>query len=365
MVEEVLCLNDDSVLADCENCFLNPNHCEGHLTNSSDLYTEEDYSEFKKWLTDPHTCVHCGGLASIWNHRLKEVIWECKSCNEAIGFPPVKTQELLEEIPWTEINSHTTSRGKAVYRYLPIYLLKYLRETFGHLSLAFSGGTDSTLLLLLCKEHGIKIDSIVFHNTRLNGKTANLYVRETIRKLGYSEIFHITLPKFSLAEIKQMIKEDYQKATRCSSHSKNKYRCCKATKEKPMRDWLTSQDLRNETTCIIRGVRADESHARFANRLMLIRTGKIYFHDFYDALPVKVSDPIFLVTEEWKREELLRLCAKYNLELPTSSGCALCPIFMKFILKSNNPKAAKEEGLREMLSFFDQTSITDFLGVES
>ena len=98
---------------------------------------------------------------------------------------------------------------------------------------------------------------------------------------------------------------------------------------------------------------------------MLIRKGKLYFHDFYDALPVKVSDPIFLVTEEWKREELLKLCSKYNLELPTSSGCALCPIFMKFILKSNNPKAAKEEDLEEMLSFFGQTTLTEFMEAES
>ena len=84
---------------------------------------------------------------------------------------------------------------------IPIRHLKYLRKQFETLILAYSGGTDSTLLLLIMHDYNIKPDHIVFGNTGIEYPETVTNVHETINKLGYLDQFTEIFPEISRKEI--------------------------------------------------------------------------------------------------------------------------------------------------------------------
>jgi len=215
-------------------------------------------------------------------------------------------------------------------RQLPIRHMRYLRKKFDTLILAYSGGTDSTLLLLLTKEYDISLDYVVFNNTGIEYPETVKYVHEVIEKLEYKDKFREIRPKVSVKETIQMILEDFEKLYSACRHNKNEYRCCYYVKKMPLIYFLRENHLDKWSTCIMRGMRANESSLRLRHALELVESGQFYFHKLKHSRYTKVADPIRFLSETTKNEYLQGLCKKYNIPLPETSGCSICPIFYKF-----------------------------------
>lgn len=223
------------------------------------------------------------------------------------------------------------SRARLIQQIIPVRHLKYLRKNFDNLILAYSGGTDSTLLMLIMRDFDITLDHIVFGNTGIEYPETVKNVHETIDKLGYLDKFTEIYPEVSRKQIAQYIIEDFDKVFACNArYDKSDYRCCYYAKEKPMKKWLQESGYDKEKTCILRGLKLVDSSGRMLSGATLIQYGKFYFYDYKHAKYAKCANPIQLVTEERKSLWLPKLCDKHDVVLPDKSGCSICPIYYRF-----------------------------------
>ena len=71
-----------------------------------------------------------------------------------------------------------------VETFYPLKVLKYLRENFEALILSYSGGMDSTLLLLYALRYDIEWDHIIFINTKLEAPETFRYIKAVKDALG-------------------------------------------------------------------------------------------------------------------------------------------------------------------------------------
>ena len=273
-----------------------------------------------------------------------------------------KNQTTLEDISWLDPNPRSMMLFKSIIKLLPKKILQFNRSDCDNLVVAFSGGTDSTLLLLICKEYNIELNHIVLNNTRLMAPETNKYVRRVIKQLGYEDIFDVTLPEMKRSELIELILEDHKRITKCGGYSKSWYRCCKEAKEKPMKEWLKKNDLKNDQTIICRGVRGTESTQRFQGTFGILERNHLYNRTWAMAPPTRVSDPLLLMPDDIKRELLLFYASKYRIDLPRPSGCIYCPIYYKFLDKKGGDNGGH---LQELLDLFqsseNQTQILKFI----
>lgn len=232
--------------------------------------------------------------------------------------------------------------------------LKYLRKKFEKLYLAYSGGTDSTLLLLIIIQQKIKIDGITFENTRLEYPETIKTVHKTIEILGLQELYTEIFPKKTAHELAKMIIEDFDKIVTCPSkrYDKSDYRCCYHAKEKPVVDWLKENDLEHESTCVLRGIKYCDSSGRFLAGLSIIEAGHFYFHDYKHGKHSKVADPLKLVSEPRKKRWLEDLVKRYKVPMPDKSGCMICPIYIRLA----RGEQRKDPRFQIAVRFFDKMS---------
>jgi len=222
-------------------------------------------------------------------------------------------------------------RELTFFSLVPINIIRYLKTQFKNIILTYSGGTDSTLLLLLIAKFGDLNDltSIVFNNTRLSSRAQQEYVETVIQKLSLTSKFTIIVPEKTRAELLELIKEDMASA-KDKKHSKHLYRCCVEAKEKPFIKYLKDNDFHNEQTVVLRGIRAFESSMRFNTIMQLIRTGQVYYNRPRYSRKIFVSNPIFMVPDRYKEIILKNLCSEFHLPMPVGTGCVECPIFLKY-----------------------------------
>jgi len=218
------------------------------------------------------------------------------------------------------------SREKALATKLPLVILKYLRKKFEKLILAYSGGTDSTLLLLLSRPF---LDGIVYNNTGLELGETVAYVHKAIDTLGLRHMYVELRPELKPRELAKMVLEIFNR-TQGQPYDKHDYRCCWHAKEKPMVQWVRREALDKESTCILRGIRAFDSSQRLMSSMRLISSGHLYHHNFRHCKKAQVSEPLLLLTEDLKWSYLSKLCSEVKLPLPEKTGCAICPIYYRF-----------------------------------
>ena len=221
-------------------------------------------------------------------------------------------------------------RFRCIERAIPRRVLNFLRKSFDTLILAYSGGTDSTLLLLICKMMELPLDKIVFGNTRLEYSETLAYVHRTVNSLGYSSIFTEIFPEMSVAELARIVLEDFDKNLYRADYDKSAYRCCYHAKEKPMRVFLKESGLDNEHTCILRGVRLVDNSNRMLSGLTLIGAGHFYYYDYKHADEAACGNPLWLMSDDGKNRWLPALCDKFNVPMPDKSGCSICPIYYRY-----------------------------------
>jgi hypothetical protein len=214
-------------------------------------------------------------------------------------------------------------------RQLPVRILRYLRKRFKTLVLAYSGGTDSTLLYLIAKEYAVPLDYCIFINTKLEYSGTLNYVARVSKILDMK--LTVCKPELSAAELSKFIVEDFDRVNdRCASYDKDSYKCCYHAKETPMRRWLQGTGLDNETTCVLRGIRSVDSSRRMMSCLQLIESGQFYFYRYKHSDNAFCAHPIQLISNELKQTWLESTCNQYKIPLPEKSGCAICPIFFRY-----------------------------------
>lgn len=240
----------------------------------------------------------------------------------------------------SNFNDAAARRAKLTQQIIPVRHLKYLRKNFDTLILAYSGGTDSTLLMLIMKDYDIDPDQIVYTNTGLEYKENLDYVATIIPALEYQDIFTELRPEKNPRELGELIIEDFDKTFTCSSrYDKSDFRCCYYAKEKPMRAFLKNFDLDKEKTVILRGLKLVDSSGRMLSGASLIESGQFYFYRYKHSKNCKAANPIQLVTEERKNLWLEKLCKKRGLQVPDKSGCSICPIYYRFAKKEERDSA--------------------------
>ena len=259
-------------------------------------------------------------------------------------------------------NEKAAIRELTLNEKIPIKIIKFLQSKFENLILAWSGGSDSTLLLLLLAKNDLldSLTKIVFNNTRMNSAKTINYIDSIVSKLNFKDKFVITKPAVSRKYLEKIILEDYQKNLG-KKHDKSMYRCCLIAKERPVIDYFKETGFENEQTVVLRGIRANESSQRFMSTIKLIESGQFYFNHPRFSRKIFVSNPLMLMPNKSKKVLLGKLCAKYDLELPLKSGCSLCPIYYKYT-------TGEEQGsdrYQKAQLFFGQKSLKKFLGVES
>lgn len=253
----------------------------------------------------------------------------------------------------TSFEQRSAQRARLIEQMVPVRLLKYLRRNFDNLILAYSGGTDSTLLALICIDWQIEVDQYVFGNTLLEYEETLTNVELFKNRFNLEDKFNVTTPELSASEIAQMVVEDFDKAFHCMKrYDKSDYRCCYHAKEVPMKNWLRDSGYDEESTCILRGLKLVDSSGRMLSGMTLIEYGKFYYYDYKYGKHAKCSNPIQLVTEERKDIWLRKLCGKYEIPIPEKSGCSICPIFYKMADKKTKDDARLEIARR----FFDKKS---------
>jgi len=239
---------------------------------------------------------------------------------------------------------------------IPIEIVEFLKIKFEKILMAFSGGSDSTLLLLLLIESKQIncIDTIIFNNTRLQSPEIFRYIDTIIERFDLKEKFVTIKPNYSRKQLLKIIEEDIANVTG-KKHSKHLYRCCVLAKEKPMNKYLKENELESEKTVLLRGIRANESSQRFMTCLQMIRSGQFYCNKPRYNKKIYVSNPLALMTEQVKWKLLKKLCQKYNIPLPKKSGCIYCPIFAKFDSKTDL------ERIMKLNKFLNQSNISSYI----
>jgi len=228
-------------------------------------------------------------------------------------------------------NKAADSRARLIQQMIPVRHLKYLRKNFDELILAYSGGTDSTLLLLIMHDYNIQPDHIVFGNTGIEYPETVKNIHETLEKLGYLDRYTEIYPEISTREIAQYIIEDFDKTFACSKrYDKSDYRCCYYAKEMPMKKWLQGSGYDEDSTCILRGLKLVDSSGRMLSGATLIETGQFYYYKYKYGKNAKCANPIQLVTEKRKSLWLPKLCEKHGVTVPDKSGCSICPIYYRY-----------------------------------
>lgn len=212
---------------------------------------------------------------------------------------------------------------------LPLRILRYCRKNFEHLVLSYSGGSDSTLLLLYMLKHDVRPDHVVFINTRLEAPETMQYVK-LIKDTLWPDLIHVR-PQESRKELMLLIDEDWGKARVCDSpHDKHHFRCCNLAKKKPFIDWTKKNGLYNDNTVVLLGIRACEGFQRTRTLLAMIEA-----NHFVVCPPSKrkynQAYPLNLLSDLGKIKMLERLTKQFNLPMPEKSGCQLCPIYFKFV----------------------------------
>lgn len=240
-----------------------------------------------------------------------------------------------------------------VERFIPLKIIKYLRKNFTNLVLSYSGGTDSTLLLLYMLRYEIPPDYVVFTNTRMEYVETFRYIK-LIKQHVWPDIIQIR-PKERRKELLQLIKEDWDKVRACDSpHDKHNFRCCEIAKKHPFRIWLKNQDLYNEQLVAIIGTRAAEGYRRAQNLLRLFE----YNHVVYsppNRYKYAKSWPVGLLSDRVKLKLLVRLTQKFHVPMPPNTGCGKCPIFYRFVKEDS-------DRWRENAAFFaNQTTLEPFI----
>lgn len=222
-------------------------------------------------------------------------------------------------------------REQGIQEKYPQRIVRFLVSKFDKIIFTFSGGTDSTLLLLLLAEDNLlkKIDYVVFNNTRMNSRLIMDYIDQVVSVLNLQDKFIILKPKLSRKKLLEIIEEDVLLAVG-KKHSKHLYRCCRLSKELPFNEWLKEKNFNNEKTVVLRGIRLNESSQRYMTVLQMIETGQIYYNKPRYNRKIYASNPLVFMDDFNKKRLLGKLCLKYNIDYPEKSGCIGCPIFLKY-----------------------------------
>lgn len=218
---------------------------------------------------------------------------------------------------------------------LPLRVLRYLESEFDNIILSYSGGSDSTILLLLALKNEVRLDHVVFTNTKLEAPETMRYVR-LIKERIYPELIQVR-PKESRKDLVELIDEDWAKVRACDNpHDKRIFRCCNVAKKKPFDDWLKQNNLDNSKSVVLLGLRGVEGFQRTMTVLRLVQRNKLFVQHPTKRRKWNVSWPLALLLEEQKQKMLYQLIDKYHLPLPEKSGCQLCPIYFKFVKEDSD-----------------------------
>jgi len=207
----------------------------------------------------------------------------------------------------------------AVNKNQAIYHLYYLFNNFNKIDICFSGGTDSTLLLLMLKEYKLldKIQSIIYNYIPFESKKVKESVIEICNILSVSEKLKILYTNKTNKELTEMINRD-KKYISWGNNKKSNLRCCYYLKKKPTIQYYKNNDV----DIILLGLKSSDGF----NRMCVIN--KNVSKGFYYYNPNnKKAYPLQFLSEDIKNNWLEKLLKKYKIDLQISSTyCYNCPL---------------------------------------
>lgn len=187
-----------------------------------------------------------------------------------------------------------------------------------------SGGRDSTAMVLLAHEQGIK-GTLLFGDTRFNLSSA----RDSLAKLqAYTGYALITARYEGELKAIDVLSESFKKIPQCVEHlertgdfRRNMFQCCRILKHKPM---IEKERELGENAVFLMGLKMESPIHRLAAMNKLRKRNTFYLRHkengilFYYPLRDMFDSDI---------EEILK---RHKFGKVKSSGCTLCPIFCVF-----------------------------------
>lgn len=185
--------------------------------------------------------------------------------------------------------------------------------------IGFSGGIDSSIVVKVFLEKGIKFN-LIWNDTRRSMKTARNIIARMFRVSG--SLFHITYPEEDQKVITEKTRENIRRIIR-GEITKNKHNipCCRYLKEDPFLDFIKQHTDPN--SLFISSIAAYEGNQRDAFLRQIRNKGTfLHYHvtkDRWFGYPLR--DYIFKTEGKF-----LKSYAQLHITGVDKSGCHSCPI---------------------------------------
>ena len=187
-----------------------------------------------------------------------------------------------------------------------------------------SGGRDSTAMVLLAYEQGIK-GTLLFGDTRLSLSSA----KDSLSKLEIYTNYPLITARYEGNESPiKIIKKSFMKIPQCIGHLKdtdvfrrNMFQCCHELKHEPMR--LLQKEL-GDNAVFVMGIK-NESPIHRLYRMRQLRELNTFYRK-HKANGFLYYYPL----RDWTEEQVTDKLQEHGFDNTHSSGCSICPIFCIF-----------------------------------
>ena len=196
-----------------------------------------------------------------------------------------------------------------------------------------SGGRDSTAMVLLAYEQGIR-GTLLFGDTRLNISTA----RHVVARLQSYTAYPLITARYDGIETPiAVLKDSFKEIPRCLNHLKktktfrrNMFRCCATLKHKPMETLQKDLALmQGEDITFVMGIKNEQpAHRLFRMKELrekntryrrMTKNNLRYYYPLRDMKENDINE--ILSRHSYKGRGFIKI---------KSSGCSICPIFCIF-----------------------------------
>lgn len=187
-----------------------------------------------------------------------------------------------------------------------------------------SGGRDSTAMVLLAYEQGIR-GNLLFGDTRIN----LTHARKSVEKLREYTGWPLEIVRYEGDKKPfQVLRESFLKVPQCIQHLKdtdvfrrNMFQCCRVLKHEPMEK---IQKELGDNSVFVMGIK-NESPIHRIYRMRQLRDLNTYYRKH------KTTGFLYYYPlRDMRDEDIQEILKRHGFQDIKSTGCSICPIFCVF-----------------------------------